>query len=141
MQRALAVCDRRDVKDITAHGAAIARGRLVNELVDLVNRPVRSPAFHRFAAHLAVELPAVFGFLFDSSVVATNWRAKQALPPAVVNRQVSDGKRSSRGAATQQILASVVNTAGLRHLDMRGVIVDLLRARQPIIFPALTLPQ
>jgi hypothetical protein len=36
----------------------------------------------RFAAHLATELPAVFGFPFDPTVDATNWRAEQALRPA-----------------------------------------------------------
>jgi transposase len=141
LQRALAVRDRRHAGEITVHGAAIARGRLFNELADLVNNPVRTPAFQRFAAHLAVELPAVFGFLFDPNVDATNWRAEQALRPAVVNRKVSGGNRSSRGAQTQQILASVVHTARLRRVDTRDVLVDLLRARQPIVSPALTLPQ
>jgi transposase len=141
LQRALAVRDRRNAGDITAHGAAIARGRLFNELADLVNHPVRTPALQRFAAHLAVELPAVFGFLFDPTVDATNWRAEQALRPAVVNRKVSGGNRSPRGAATQQILTSVVHTARLRRLDTREVLVDLLRARQPIVSSALMLPQ
>jgi transposase len=86
-------------------------------------------------------LPAVFGFLFDPSIDATTWRAEQALRPAVVNRKVSGGNRSSRGAATQQILASVVHTARVRHLDTRDVLVDLLRARQPIISQAFTLPR
>jgi transposase len=141
LQHTLAVRDRRDAGEMTVHGAAIARGRLFNQLADLLNHPVRSPAFQRFAAHLAVELPAVFGFLFDPTVNATNWRAEQALRPAVVNRKVSGGNRSSHGAATQQILASVIHTARLRRVDTRDVLVDLLRARQPIVSPALTLPQ
>jgi transposase len=85
LQRALTVRDCRNAGAITAHGAAIARGRLFNELADLVNHPVRTPALQRFAAHLAVELPAVFGFLFYPTVDAVNWRAEQALRPAVVN--------------------------------------------------------
>jgi transposase len=137
LQQALAVRDRRDAGDVTAHGAAIARGRLFNQLADLVNQPVRAPALQRFAGHLAVELPAVFGFLFDPTVDATNWRAEQALRPAVVNRKVSGGNRSARGAATQQILASVVHTARLRGLDARALLVDLLRARKPIVASAL----
>jgi transposase len=140
LQRALAVRDRRDADAITAHGAAIARGRLFNELAALVTHPVRTPTLQRFAAHLAVELPAVFGFLFDPTVDATNWRAEQALRPAVVNRKVSGGNRSPRGAHTQQILASVMHTARLRRLNAREVLVDLLRARQPIPSPALTWP-
>ena len=139
LQQALAVRDRRAAGDITIHGAAVARGRLFNDLAGLVNHPVRTPALQRFAAHLAVELPAVFGFLFDPAVDATNWRAEQALRPAVVNRKVSGGNRSPRGAATQQILASVVHTARVRRLDTRVVLVDLLRARQPIASPALAM--
>jgi len=102
---------------------------------------VRLPVLQRFAAHLAVELPAVFAFLFDPAVDATNRRAEQALRPAVVTRKVSGGNRSPRGAATQQILASVAHTARLRGLDTRAVLVDLLRVRQPIASPALTTPQ
>jgi len=139
LQQALAVRDQRDNDNMTAHGAAIARGRLFNDLTDLVNCPVRTAALQRFATHLAVELPAVFGFLFDPTIDATNWRGEQALRPAVVNRKVSGGNGSPRGAATQQILASVVHTARLRGLDARAVLVDLLRARRPIVSPAVTL--
>ena len=43
----------------------------------------------RGSAGIASPLPAVFGFLFDVTLDATNWRAEQALRPAVVNRKVS----------------------------------------------------
>ena len=62
----------------------------------------------RFAAHLSFELPALFGFLFDPAVDATNWRAEQALRPTVVKLQVNGGNRSARGAETQHVLTSVV---------------------------------
>lgn len=126
---------------MTAHGATIARGRLFNALADLIDRPVRVPALQRFAAHLAIKLPAVFGFLFEPAVDATNWPTEQPLRPAVVNRKVSGGNRSPRDAATQQILASVVHTAHLRDLDVRAVLVDLLRARQPIVSTAFGSPR
>jgi hypothetical protein len=35
----------------------------------------------------------------------------------------------------------VVHTARLRRLDMREGLVNLLRVRQPIVSPSLTLPQ
>jgi hypothetical protein len=50
---------------------------------------------------------------------------------------VSGGNRSTRGAATQQILNSVVQTARLRDLDPRDVLVELLRAPQPAVSPVL----
>ena len=99
---------------------------------------VRLPALQRFVAHLALELPAVFRFLFDPAVNATNWRAEQTLRPAVVNRKVSGGNRSPRGAETQQILESIAHSARLHRLDARTVFAELLRARCPIVSAALT---
>ena len=137
LQQSLAVRDRRDAGDVSPLGAAIARGHLFNRLADRLLSPSTVPAIHRFAAHLTRELPAVLAFLFDPAVDATNWRAEQALRPAVVNRKVSGGNRSRRGADTQQVLASVVHTARLRGLDTRAVLVDLLQARHPTAAPAL----
>lgn len=124
------------IQDETAHGVAIARARLFHEPADLLNQPVPAPSFQRFAAHLAGGLPAVVGFLFDPTVDAINCRAERALRPAVVNPKGSGGNPSLGGAETQQILASVIHTAGLRNPDARAVLVDLLRARQPIPSPA-----
>lgn len=38
------------------------------------------PAAARFAAHLTTEFPAVFAFLWDASLDATNWRARISEP-------------------------------------------------------------
>jgi hypothetical protein len=118
LQDALDVRDRVAAGEISAHGAAVARGHLMTRLLDLLAAPGTVPDCQRLAAHLTTELPAVFGFLFDFTLDATNWRAEQALRPAVVNRKVSGGNRSSRGAETQEILTSVIQTARLRHLDL-----------------------
>jgi transposase len=138
LQEALAIRDRVIAGEISAHGAAVARGHLITRLLDLLDTPGGLADSHRLAAHLTLELPALFGFLFEPTVDATNWRAEQALRPAVVNRKVSGGNRSSRGAETQQVLSSVVQTARLRHLNPRDVIVELLRAPEPIVSPTLT---
>ena len=76
----------------------------------------------------------------DCAPDATNWRAEQGLRPAVVNRKVSGGNRSRQGADTQQILTSVLQTARLRGLDAREVLVNLLRAPHPIAPPPLAPP-
>lgn len=68
---------------------------------------------------------------------AFNWRAEHAIRPAVVNRKVSGGNRSTRGAGAQQVLSSVMQTARVRDLDPCDVFVDLLRAPRPIVSPAL----
>ena len=89
-----------------------------------------------------MEFPALFSFLFDPALDATNWRAEQALRPAVVTRKMAGGgNRSLWGAATQQVLASVLRTAHLRDLDAVPLVVDLLRAPKPVVSPALQAPR
>jgi hypothetical protein len=91
----------------------------------------------RFAAHLTVELPALFSFLFEPTIDATNWRAEQALRPAVDNRKVCGGNRSDRGADTQQVLASVIRTARQRGFNAGEILVDLLHAQRSEVSRAL----
>jgi transposase len=137
LQDALDVRDRVIRGEISAHGAAVARGHLITRIAALLATPSTVPECQRLAAHLTTELPALFGFLFDFTLDATNWRAEQALRPAIVNRKVSGGNRSTRGAETQQILSSVIQTARLRDLHPRDLLVNLLRAPQPTASPAL----
>ena len=73
----------------------------------------------------------MFLFLWDLSIDATNWRAEQAIRPAVVIRKVCGGNRTRHGADTQQVLASVVRTARQRHLDLPPLIATMLRATRP----------
>ena len=42
----------------------------------------------KLVAHLATEHHALFRFLTHPGLDATNWRAEQAIRPAVVNRKV-----------------------------------------------------
>lgn len=138
LQRALRLRDRHLDGRVSAHGLAVARGQLIERLNRRLNRPGTISDVRRFAAHLAVEWPALFTFLFDPTAVdATNWRAEQAVRPAVVTRKVCGGNRSPHGAETQQILASLLRTACQRQLDPHAVLVSLLRAATPIIPLAL----
>jgi transposase len=117
---------------MSGHGVAVARGHLENRLNDLIDQPGRRRVAQRFAAHLAIEYPAVFTFLLDPAIDATNWRAEQALRPAVVSRKVCGGNRTDRGAHDQQVLASVLRTIQQRQLDASDILSDLLRAPKPI---------
>ena len=78
--------------------------------------------------------------LWHPSVDATNWRAEQAIRPAVVIRKVCGGNRTRHGADTQQVLASVVRTAHQRHLDLTPLIVAMLRSPRPTVLDALRRP-
>ena len=87
------------------------------------------------------EWTALFTFLRHPQLVdATNWRAEQAIRPAVVTRKVCGGNRSWQGAAAQQTLASVIRTACQRDLNPHDVLVTLLRAPTPVVAPALRSP-
>jgi transposase len=71
-------------------------------------------------------------------VDATNWRAEQALRPAVVTRKMCGGdNRTDRGAQSQQVLASVLRTAHQRGLDTSALLTTLLCAPQPAVPEAL----
>ena len=140
LQDGLALRDRSNAGDISEHGLASARGRLAARLGRLIDTPAPLADAERFAKHLANEFPAVFLFLCDPSIDATNWRAEQAIRPAVVTRKVCGGNRTRRGADTQQVLASVVRTARQRNLDPRALITTMLCAPEPVVPEALALP-
>ena len=132
--------DRCNAGDISEHGLASARARLAARLGRLIDTPPPLKDAECFARHLANEFPAVFLFLCDPSIDATNWRAKQAIRPAVVMRKVSGGNRTRKGADTQQVLASVVRTARQRKLDLPDLITTMLRAPTPIVPNVLAMP-
>ena len=140
LQDGLALRTRSNAGEISEHGLASARGRLAARLGRLIDTPPPLVDAERFAKHLANEFPAVFLFLCDPSIEATNWRAEQAIRPAVVTRKVCGGNRTRRGADTQQVLASVVRTARQRNLDPRSLITTMLCAPEPVVPEALALP-
>jgi transposase len=131
LQQALAVRDRYQADTISAHGVAVARGQLIARLEARLAQPSAVPDVQRFARHLAREFDAIWSFLFDPTIDATNWRAEQAIRPAVVTRKVCGGNRSWQGAASQETLASVIRTATQRQHNPHTVIADLLQARTP----------
>jgi transposase len=56
----------------------------------------------------------LFTFLRHQGIDATNYRGGHAIRGAVVNRKVWGGNRTWRGAQTQSVLMSVLNTLRLR---------------------------
>lgn len=142
LRRGLAVRDRRDAGTISAHGAKVAGGRLSKQLMLALERSSTVRAVERFANHLAREFVAVFNFLFHEALDATNWRAEQAIRPAVVTRKMcGGGNRTWRGAETQQVLASILRTASQRGLDANEIFVQMLRSPVPVIPAGLQIPQ
>lgn len=138
LQAALATRDRHRTGRVSDQGLAVARGHYVHRLAALLDRrPSRLADARRFAKHLAVERAALFRFLWDARLDATNWRAEHALRPAVITRKMcGGGNRTPRGAHTQQVLASVLRTAQQRGLCTTDALTTLLRAPSPVVLDA-----
>lgn len=142
LQAALATRDAQAAGHVSAHGLAVARGQYLARLRTLL---ARRASQHRPIAllhqHLDTEFANVFSFLFDLTLDATNWRAEHALRPAVITRKTcGGGNHTAHGAASQQILTSVLRTADQRGLDATDVLVTLLTAPTPIVPPAMWTP-
>ena len=139
LQAALATRDAYRATKVSAHGLAVARGHYIERLGQLLARtPSRRLRVRRFQQHLIIEFDAIFAFLFDPTLDATNWRAEHALRPAVVTRKMcGGGNRTTRGAESQQILTSVLRTADQRGLNATDLFVTLFTAPTPIVPPTL----
>lgn len=139
LHAALATRDAYRAGDVSAHGLAVARGQYTARLGRVWERtPSRRLHVRRFQQHLIVEFDAIFSFLFDPTLDATNWRAEHALRPVVVTRKMcGGGNRTRRGAETQQILSSVLRTADQRGLNATDVLGTLLTTPAPVVPPSL----
>jgi transposase len=105
----------------------------------LETKPTHQPN-RRLLEHLRTERPHMFTFLEQPGVQATNWRAEQALRPAIVNRKSWGGNRTNAGAHTQVIAMSVIRTARQQHLDPIELMAAAQHQRTPTIATQLRLP-
>lgn len=135
LQRALSFRDRFREGTLTRCGLKVFAGRLTNELRRLVSRKKRNSVNERFAKHLRKHVESLFTFLREPSVDATNWRAEQAIRPAVVNRKVWGGNRTWAGANAQSMLTSVLVTCGQQGLDSLEFLANNLKSKTPVIIP------
>jgi len=112
----------------------------IGERLDLVFEDAQPhDANRRLVKHLAHERGALFAFLTVDGVDATNFRAEQAVRPAVVNRKVWGGNRSDRGAETQSRVMTFLRTAHQQGADAIALLVSLARAPTPGVVAGLNL--
>jgi transposase len=83
--------------------------------------------------HLRNERGALFTFLLDPAVPASNFWGEQAMRPAVVTRKVWGGNRTPSGAVTQSVLASCLRSCHQQHVDPGPIIVEVLRSPVPMV--------
>lgn len=127
--------DRRDRGELSSHGVLVATGRLGARMDRLLEWRPTDDENRKLLKHLRHERDALFTFLRHPNVPATNYRAEQAVRPAVVTRKVWGGNRTWEGAASQQILMSVLRTSRQQGHDPVARIVPVLRSRQPAALP------
>src|ERR1700677_346074 len=138
LQESLETRDRRDAKQITAKAAKAKADDLQKRMTKLV-MPVKTHAANeRLAAHLQKHASQLFTFLRHEGIDATNWRAEQAIRPAVVNRKVWVGNRTEAGAAAQSILMTVLFTAAKSKRDGLQFVSRVLcspNGHRPMLLP------
>ncbi len=126
-------------RDLPDRQRAEAAADLARRLEEFLAVRHAHPADQRLAKHLANERDALFSFLTHPGVDATNWRAEQAIRPAVVNRKVWGGNRTWRGARTQGRMMSFFRTAAQQGADSIQLLVGLARAPDRQVAPGLHL--
>jgi transposase len=131
LEDALDLRDRFLEGEVSEHGLTVARGRLRFRTTRLLKWPRLNAANERFAAHLARHEDQLFAFLEYPGLDATNWRAEQALRPAVVNRKVWGGNRTRDGARAQSVLMSVLRSCRQQQRDALEFLGQVLRGGRP----------
>ncbi len=93
------------------------------------------------ARHLRNHFEQWFAFVFDPRIEPTNWRAEQAIRPAVVNRKVWGGNWTAAGARAQGVLMSVLETCRRQALPVVDHVSRTLRGfsnrllSRPVLLP------
>lgn len=138
LQDALHLRDRHQLGQVSDQGLTVGRGRLEKRRDHLLRWIRADDANERLAKHLARHRHQLFTFLRHPELDATNWRAEQAIRPAVVNRKVWGGSRTPAGAAAQSILISVLRTCTQQHRHALDFVSRLLRGQHPRLLLAPT---
>lgn len=114
--------------------------RLDHEIDALIARTPTHPPNQKLLKHLHNEREHLLTFLTTPGIAATNWRAEQAIRPAVVNRKNWGGNRTPHGADVQQTLMSVIRTSRQQNVCPITLLTDLLRQSTPAPSSMLRLP-
>ena len=107
--------------------------------LELVSRPRVVPEYATLAGHLRNHFEQWFSFVFDPRIEPTNWKAEQAIRPAVVNRKVWGGNRTVAGANAQGVLMSVLETCRRQTRSVVDHLSQTLRSFGNRLLPRPTL--
>jgi transposase len=128
LRDALSLRDRRDAHErapVTVQRRLLALQHLLDAL--LARPAIRHPGNRRLLQHQDTERDTLFTFLRVPGIPATNWRAEQAVRPAVVNRKTWGGNCTWPGAGVQEVLMTVLRISRRRHRDGVSLLAAALR--------------
>ncbi len=118
---------RREKREISAHGFAVARGKLEAALDRLLAGQYTDPDNARLAKLLRKHREQLFLFLYDPAAAPTNAEAEREIRPAVAVRKMSACNRSPAGAATHAVLTSVIRTCRKHDQSFLQIVTELLQ--------------
>ena len=136
LQDALQLRDRRETKELSPDDFSVKRDEMEERLDRILQVRPTHPGNRRFKDHLARHGDELLTFLY-LDVEATNWRAEQAIRPAVRFRKTSGGHRSPQGARTRDVLLSILRTARQRALDPLLLFARMLCSTETVLLPAV----
>ena len=125
----------------SAHGYAVACGRLEAALDRLLDRHLTDPDNARFAKTLRKQRPRLLTFLYHAAVPPTNNAAERELRPAVVARKTGGCNRTDAGAQAHAVLASVLRTCQKQGFDPVEVLKYLLHSAETLMFDLVAKPK
>jgi len=135
LRQGLTLRDRHAAGQVSDHGRAVARGRLLRALEDAVFPTKTDPDNERLARHVWKHIDKIFTFLDIPGLDASNWRAEQAIRFGVILRKVWGGNRTPAGARAQAVLMSVWRTCWQQSRSALDFLSALLRGHPPQLLP------
>jgi transposase len=125
--------DRHAAGEISRHGLAVARGRLENQLSDLVFPSKTNAANERLPQHLWAHRDHLFTFPRQPGLDATNWRAELAVRLGIILARSGVATTPGVGARAQAVLMSVWRTCWQRGHNGLRFLIRLLRREAAIV--------
>jgi transposase len=90
----------------------------------LILKERTDPLEEKVANRLRKQRDHLFTFLYDDQVDATNNLAERQLRPAVIARKVSCGNRTTKGAHTWEVMASIAATANQQQQVFQNIVTQ-----------------
>ena len=137
LRGAIALKQRQLEHRLSAHGYAVACGRLEAALDRLLAGHYTDPDNARFAKLLRKQRLHLLTFLYVEAMDPTNNAAEREIRPAVLIRKTNGCNRSPTGAQTHSILTSIIRTCQKQGQDFVNVAKRILRQPAPLAIDLL----